>query len=73
MTPNFCFDILCYYLLLDDGFRLTDLGYDYLAIKALVNRGVFASVGNKIGEGKESGIFSYLFCYAKTSLSTLLN
>ncbi|GMY05076.1 serine/threonine-protein kinase rio2 [Fagus crenata] len=40
-----------------DGFRLTDHGYDYLAIKALVNRGVFVSVGNKIGEGKESEIF----------------
>ncbi|KAM7253919.1 hypothetical protein ACFE04_031601 [Oxalis oulophora] len=40
-----------------DGFRLTYLGYDYLAIKTLVNRGVFSSVGRQIGVGKESDIF----------------
>uniref|UniRef100_A0A803R1L8 RIO2 kinase winged helix domain-containing protein n=1 Tax=Cannabis sativa TaxID=3483 RepID=A0A803R1L8_CANSA len=40
---------------LDDGFRLTYLGYDFLAIKTLVNRGVFAAVGRQIGVGKESG------------------
>nr|XP_043610168.1 serine/threonine-protein kinase rio2 [Erigeron canadensis] len=40
-----------------DGFRLTYLGYDFLAIKALVNRGVFSSVGRQIGVGKESDIF----------------
>lgn len=59
---------------LDDGFRLTYLGYDFLAIKALVNRGVFASVGRQIGVGKESGIDTlYLFeallclCYRITT------
>ncbi|KAM7489310.1 hypothetical protein LguiB_026794 [Lonicera macranthoides] len=40
-----------------DGFRLTYLGYDYLAIKTLVNRGVFTAVGRQIGVGKESDIF----------------
>jgi RIO kinase 2 len=40
-----------------DGFRLTYLGYDYLAIKALVNRGVFSAIGRQIGVGKESDIF----------------
>lgn len=40
-----------------DGYRLTYLGYDFLAIKTLVNRGVFASVGRQIGVGKESDIF----------------
>ncbi|XP_059646999.1 serine/threonine-protein kinase rio2 [Cornus florida] len=40
-----------------DGFRLTYLGYDFLAIKTLVNRGVFTSVGRQIGVGKESDIF----------------
>lgn len=43
--------------LLDDGFRLTYLGYDFLAIKTLVNRGVFVAVGRQIGVGKESGKF----------------
>jgi len=40
----------------DDGYRLTYLGYVFLAIKTLVNRGVFASVGRQIGVGKESGL-----------------
>ncbi|PAN27166.1 hypothetical protein PAHAL_5G063200 [Panicum hallii] len=40
-----------------DGYRLTYLGYDFLAIKTLVSRGVFASVGRQIGVGKESDIF----------------
>ncbi|CAK9321662.1 unnamed protein product [Citrullus colocynthis] len=40
-----------------DGFRLTYLGYDFLAIKTLVNRGVFLAVGRQIGVGKESDIF----------------
>ncbi|KAG0466028.1 hypothetical protein HPP92_020192 [Vanilla planifolia] len=40
-----------------DGYRLTYLGYDFLAIKALVNRGVFSFVGRQIGVGKESDIF----------------
>ncbi|KAL5164255.1 Serine/threonine-protein kinase rio2 [Glycine soja] len=39
-----------------DGFRLTYLGYDFLAIKTMVNKGVFVAVGRQIGVGKESGI-----------------
>jgi RIO-like serine/threonine protein kinase len=46
-------------LLLDDGYRLTYLGYDFLAIKTMVNKGVFVAVGRQIGVGKESGW--YLF------------
>ncbi len=34
-----------------DGYRLTYLGYDYLAIKALVNRGAIAGVGRQVGRG----------------------
>lgn len=49
-------EIWSYILCLDDGFRLTYLGYDFLAIKTLVNRGIFTSVGRQIGVGKESGI-----------------
>lgn len=40
-----------------DGFRLTYLGYDFLAIKTLVKRGVFMAVGRQLGVGKESDIF----------------
>jgi len=40
-----------------DGYHLTYKGYDYLALKALVNRGHIASIGNQIGCGKESDIF----------------
>ncbi|GIX98146.1 hypothetical protein CEXT_190461, partial [Caerostris extrusa] len=39
-----------------DGYRLTNPGYDYLALKALSSRDVIASVGNQIGTGKESVI-----------------
>ena len=40
-----------------DGYRLTCLGYDYLAIKALTNRGAISGVGRKIGVGKESDVY----------------
>jgi RIO kinase 2 len=40
------------------GYRLTNAGYDYLALKALTQRDVLNSVGNQIGVGKESGNFS---------------
>ena len=40
-----------------DGYRLTPLGYDFLALKALVNRGAVASVGRQIGVGKESDVY----------------
>jgi hypothetical protein len=40
-----------------DGYRLTTLGYDFLAIRTLAARGHIASVGRQIGVGKESDIF----------------
>ena len=40
---------------LDDGYRLTYGGYDYLAMRALSKRDSMYSVGNQIGVGKESG------------------
>jgi RIO kinase 2 len=40
----------------DDGYRLTYGGYDYLAMRALSKRDSMYSVGNQIGVGKESGI-----------------
>ena len=42
------------------GYRLTTSGYDYLALKALVNRNTIQSVGNQIGVGKESGKHRFL-------------
>jgi RIO kinase 2 len=41
---------------LDDGYRLTYGGYDYLAMRALSKRDSMHSVGNQIGVGKESGV-----------------
>ena len=41
----------------DDGYRLTNLGYDYLALKTLVKRDVVHSFGNQIGVGKESDVY----------------
>ncbi|GLC33815.1 hypothetical protein PLESTM_000122500 [Pleodorina starrii] len=40
-----------------DGYRLTYMGYDFLAIRALVSRGHISGVGRQIGVGKESDIF----------------
>lgn len=40
-----------------DGYRLTNAGYDYLALKTLTSRNVVASFGNQIGTGKESNIY----------------
>lgn len=38
------------------GYRLTSLGYDYLALRALVRRGVLAAVGRPLGVGKEADV-----------------
>uniref|UniRef100_A0A1Y1LDE4 Serine/threonine-protein kinase RIO2 n=1 Tax=Photinus pyralis TaxID=7054 RepID=A0A1Y1LDE4_PHOPY len=40
-----------------DGYRLTNMGYDYLALKTLTKRGALNSFGNQIGVGKESNIY----------------
>ncbi|XP_067838996.1 serine/threonine-protein kinase RIO2 isoform X2 [Heptranchias perlo] len=39
------------------GYRLTNAGYDYLALKTLSSRNVLNSVGNQMGVGKESDIY----------------
>lgn len=41
-----------------DGFRLMHTGYDYLALKSLLNTGSIYAVGSQIGVGKESDILS---------------
>ena len=43
-----------------DGYRLTTLGYDFLAIRALTARGAIAGVGRQIGVGKESDVFEVM-------------
>ena len=40
-----------------EGYRLTYLGYDYLAMRALSKRSVLKSVGRGIGMGKEADVF----------------
>jgi RIO kinase 2 len=37
---------------IDDGYKLTYLGYDYLALQTFIKRGVIKDVINKIGVGK---------------------
>ncbi|KAF7456326.1 RIO1 family protein [Cryptosporidium felis] len=39
-----------------EGYKLTYLGYDFLALRALNKRGIISSVGTRIGVGKESDI-----------------
>ncbi|CAF1307369.1 unnamed protein product, partial [Didymodactylos carnosus] len=46
----------CNYIV-GEGYRLTNLGYDYLALKTLAARDIIHSVGNQIGVGKESDIY----------------
>eukprot|EP00871_Galdieria_phlegrea_P004145 jgi/Galph1/4731/GphlegSOOS_G3369.1 len=40
-----------------DAYRLTYVGYDFLALNAFVRRGLISSVGDKVGVGKESDVF----------------
>jgi RIO kinase 2 len=40
-----------------DGYRLTYMGYDFLALRVLLNRGHITGVGRMIGMGKESDIY----------------
>lgn len=41
-----------------DGWRLMHTGFDYLALKSMLNRNTLYSVGTTIGVGKESDIYS---------------
>lgn len=40
-----------------DGYRLTNSGYDILALHTLKTRGIVAALGDKIGTGKESDVY----------------
>ena len=40
-----------------DSVRLTNLGYDYLALKTLVKRGHMTRLGRQIGVGKEADVY----------------
>ena len=40
-----------------DGYRLTNSGYDILALHNLKTRGFVAAIGDKIGTGKESDVY----------------
>jgi len=40
-----------------DGYRLTNSGYDVLALNSLKTRGVVAALGDRIGTGKESDVY----------------
>lgn len=58
MWSHFFLGLVCSWAIiitLDDGYRLTYGGYDYLAMRALSKRDSMHSVGNQIGVGKESG------------------
>ena len=59
--------ILCYVSSSVCGYRLTNTGYDYLALRALVSKDVIYSVGNQIGVGKESG-YLYLPSFSLSCL-----
>jgi RIO kinase 2 len=49
--------LVCHSKLKCDGYRLTYLGYDCLALRAFVIRGVINSIGRIVGVGKESDVY----------------
>jgi hypothetical protein len=55
-----------------DGYRLTYMGYDYLALKVFVSRGVVAGLGRKIGVGKVISCPRYPFRPLLLSLLRLI-
>ena len=42
-----------------NGYRLSYLGFDILALRTLLARNIIVSVGRQIGVGKESDVFSF--------------
>ena len=40
-----------------DGYRLTYMGYDFLALRTMLARDALEGIGTKIGVGKESDIY----------------
>lgn len=56
----------------DDGYRLTTLGYDCLALKTLHRRDTLTSVGNQIGVGKESDIYLAYSNQPQSEVGTVL-
>lgn len=52
-----------YFFLAVQGYRLTNAGYDYLALRTLSSRQVISSVGNQMGVGKESDNLKKCFQY----------
>jgi len=40
-----------------DGYKLTSLGYDYLALQTFMKRGHIKTIVGKMGVGKESDIY----------------
>lgn len=40
-----------------DGYTLTKIGYDFLALHSLVKRGVISTFGSILGRGKEADVF----------------
>lgn len=40
-----------------DGYKLTYMGYDFLALRVFMKRGIITGVGRRIGVGKESDIY----------------
>lgn len=57
MSSSYKPQINLFFKFLDDGYRLTNLGYDFLALKTFVKRNVVHSFGNQIGVGKESDVY----------------
>lgn len=49
--------LLAYEFTKYEGYRLTNNGYDFLALRTFISRGHIVGLGPQIGIGKESDIF----------------
>jgi RIO-like serine/threonine protein kinase len=50
---NISIILILFAINLDDGYRLTNLGYDFLALKTFVKKNVLHSFGNQIARVKK--------------------
>ena len=55
-----------------NGYRLSYLGFDILALRALLGRGTIVSVGRQIGVGKESVRLSRSLCIKSSIICRFL-
>jgi len=52
-----CIFLIFSYIFIDESYTLTYLGYDYLAIKVMMQRKSLKTIKSQMGVGKESDVY----------------